>query len=231
MTREPVTLPPEREGQILSYTYCFVLLPNQALNEKAIALSEKLAELYSTRFTLDKRTIPHYSIYMAQLDDKGLVEAKKRLKAIAARFFPFNLQTTHYWQDPAESFFEIQYEKTPQLIQLQEKIIAQVDPLRQGRFLKEFPPGYTKNELESQLKGNALEQFKKYGYPEVGEDYRPHMTFTRLMQKCKEAIDKEKIPEAFEFNGIYSSLGIFVMGKNGTCVKEIALLPLEAKRN
>lgn len=206
-------------------TYDIVLLPDKALCDKATSLSQQLAAHYPTRFILDQQTVPHYSIYMAELDQTGVEEAKKALEKVAAEFAPFVLQATKYEQMP-DGMFEIQYELTPELIQLQEKIIERVNPLREGRLLKEYPSGATADELLTQLTGNALEQLKLFGYPEIGEDYRPHMTFTRLQQAALQTkIDEMKLPSPEEFNGPFSLLGLFVMGKNGTCIQEKATFP------
>ncbi len=208
-------------------TYDIVLLPGGSVTQKAIRLSEKLSQHYDTRFTLGKESnYPHYSLYMAQLDKHSAEKAKHHLAEIASAFPIFDLEATKYWQDPEEGFFEIQYKRTPALIALQNHIIASINPLRKGRFLDFYPPGYTKEELEKQLTGNALEQLYKYGYPEIGEDYRPHMTFTRLTQSAIATTIDTKLPPITEFSGIYPRLGLYVMGPNGTCVEKIAVFPL-----
>ena len=199
-------------------TYDIVLLPDDKITKQAIELSEKLSREYPMRFTLNTTTVPHYSIYMAQLTEKGVEEAKKKIKAIAHEFSTFSLEATKYWQDSAEGFFEIQYERTPQLIALQEQVIAAINPLREGRFLAEYPPGYTKEEQQKKLTGNALAQFTKFAYPEIDEDYRPHMTFTRLQEAAYATKIVTNLPEVTSFSGKFSSLGLFVMGHNGTCV-------------
>ncbi len=225
MTQPSLLIPAdEQSGELPSLTYDIVLLPNPQLAKKAIDISQQLANTYPTRFTLDETTVPHYSIYMAQLDEKEVEEAKKIIKDIASRFASFELKVTQYWQDPIEGFFEIQYERTPALIELQKNIINQINPLRHGRFLKNYPPGYTKEELVSQLTGNALEQLKKYGYPEIGEDYRPHMTFTRLTPDALDTVISAPL-QIEGLSGDFPTLGIFAMGRNGTCVQEIAVSP------
>lgn len=229
MNKQPqaAIIPPSQEDITSSLTYDVVLLPEPLIAKKAITLSNQLAKQYPTRFILHETdAIPHYSIYMAQLDEKGLAKAKEAIKKIADTVAPFTLRATHYWQDIAEGFFEIQYEKTPELIHLQEKIIEKINPLRQGRFLTNYPPGYTINELLPHLTGNALYQCKQYGYPEIGEDYRPHMTFTRLQADAENTeIALPSIPpETFE--GVFPFIGLFIMGENGTCVKKIAIFSL-----
>lgn len=210
-------------------TYDIVLLPNEAIAKRAIQLSEELSQTYQTRFTLSKTVVPHYSIYMAQLIDEEVAEAASRLKTIADSFSQFSLEATRYWQDMAEGFFEVQYQRTPQLIALQEHVIEQFNPLRKEQFLAEYPPGYTKEEQQAKLTGNALAQFLQFAYPEIGEDYRPHMTFTRLQRSAYETKIKNNLPDIASFSGDFPSLGLFVMGHNGTCIKQVAVLQLQDK--
>jgi len=212
-------------GQI----YDIVLLPDAEITKRAIDLSEQLAKEYPMRFTLSQTTVPHYSIYMAQLTQDGVEEAKEKLKAIAQKLSPFSLEATQYWQDNAEGFFEVQYERTPQLVALQEQVIAAINPLREERFLAEYPPGYTKEEQQEKLAGNALAQFTQFAYPEIGEDYRPHMTFTRLQKEAYATKIITKLPDVTSFRGDFPSLGLFVMGHNGTCVQHVSVFPLQTK--
>lgn len=68
--------------------------------------------------------------------------------------------------------------------------------------------------------GLKLENLQKYGYPSIGELFRPHITLTKFPVDIEP--DLSILTPATDFTGEFTRLGLFEMGPNGTCIRKIA---------
>jgi hypothetical protein len=194
-----------------SLPYDIVLLPCEALAQKAIALSRRLKQ-YETLFTLEDGTYyPHASFYMVQLKTGDVDSVKKLLADIAAQSSPFDLVADRY--DQALGFIDAEYRRTDVLDQLQTAVINAINPIRDGMREKDKV-----RMLEAE--GLTLENYKQYGYRYVGKLFRPHLSITRFTDE--RSIDITDLPRPSELSGMFDRLGLFEMGDNGTCVRKIA---------
>lgn len=187
-----------------------VILPSSELAEKAIAASS-LLEPYDSLFTLELgKYFPHASLYMLQLKQTDLDKVQGLLSDIAKEFRSLSLRAERFYQ--AQCYVDVEYEKSGQLIQLQQKVVAALNPIRDGMREKD-------KARMAEATGLALANFEQYGYKYVGELFRPHITFTRLSE---EKPDFEAVlPALSSFDGAFTRIGLFEMGDNGTCVREI----------
>ncbi len=67
--------------------------------------------------------------------------------------------------------------------------------------------------------GLTLENYQNFGYKYVGDLFRPHITLTRFGSEQQTAV--ELLPDISTFNGVFDRIGLFEMGDNGTCIREI----------
>lgn len=188
-----------------------VILPSEELAEKAI-IASKLLETHGSLFTLEiGKYFPHASLYMLQLKEADLERVQEVLAGIAAEFDALSLSAERFYQ--AERFVDVEYGKNEQLVRLQQQVIAALNSIRDGMREKDKA-----RMLEAT--GQALANFEQYGYKPVGELFRPHITFTRLRE---EKADIEMVLPALNgFDGTFTRIGLFEMGNNGTCVRQIA---------
>lgn len=188
-----------------------VLLPNTDIAQKAIVASRQLATLGSLFTLKDGEYFPHASLYMTQLRVADLETVKELLSAIAAQLSPLALTATRYYQ--AKGFIDAEYKRTATLDDLKMKVVEAINPIRDGMREKD------KVRMQTAT-GKARENFEKYGYPNIGELFRPHITLTRFAET--EPKDALELPPIETFNGQFTKLGLFEMGDNGTCVRKIA---------
>jgi hypothetical protein len=189
-----------------------VLLPSEDLAEIAIAMSHSLEgdKLYE----LGKSTmVPHLSLYMTQLKTADFDRVANILSDIANRTNVFNLHASNY--GAAEGYFEVGYERTDALDALQLEVVEAVNPIRDGMRTKD------KVRMES-ASGIAREHFERYGYPNIGELFRPHISFTRFTHDYHPEVTQDYVT----FSGSFTKLALCEMGDNGTCVRLIASFPL-----
>lgn len=192
-----------------------VLLPNDELAQKAITLSAAL-QTYAPLFQLSTTgPFPHASLYMTQLKVADLDKVKELLQAIATQTPTLDLLTIGY--DQAEGYVDANYARTAILGKLQMEVVHAINPIRDGMREKDKARMLT-------LVGQERENLEKYGYRAVGELFRPHITFTRFANG--QSIDTADLPQSSDFNGRFTKIGLFEMGDNGTCAREIATFEL-----
>lgn len=201
---------------MLSKPYNVVLLPSNDLVDKALNLSQKL-KTFDVHFTLDNETIfPHVSVYMTQINEKGLEKTKSILSGIAQRTKVIDLKADKYNYE--NTCIDVEYTKNERIIELQIKVVEGLNPIRDGMRKKD----------EVRLlnaTGEARNNLIKYGWINVGDLYAPHLTFTRFTDDHPEVL--ETLPPKEDFSGSYVSIGLFEMGDNGTCVKKIGAWELQ----
>lgn len=188
-----------------------VLLPKPELSQKAIDLSAQL-QTHGSFFTLkDGAFFPHISLYMLQLKIADYGKVKELVGNISRSYKPFHL--TAYKYDQNKGFIDAEYEKTTELIQLQEQIIDALNPIRDGMREKDI-------QRMQEASGIKRKYFEEYGYPNVGELFRPHLTITRFTDE--ELKNTARLPSPNVFSGVYDKVGFFESGENGTCIRLIA---------
>ncbi len=197
-----------------------VLLPSQELATKAINASRQTKE-YESFFTLeDGKFYPHTSLYMFQLNETDISKVEvvltniaKSTRAVAARATAYRLG-----EGFGVGYVGPEYELTDELSTLQDKVIEAVNTLRAGMRESDV-------RKMQDAEGLKLENLQKYGYPAIGDLFRPHITLTRLKDHNPKVL--EALPQDVStFNGVFDRLGLFEMGENGTCIRKIAEFPL-----
>lgn len=101
---------------------------------------------------------------------------------------------------------------------LQMAVIRAINPLRDGLLQND-------KARAQKASGQILDNFTRYGYPAVGELFRPHLTFTRFVEDT--AIPTDNLPRLNEFNGVFPKLGLFRLDNNNACVRKLAEIELK----
>jgi len=187
-----------------------VLLPSEALSSVALEASTQLAKL-DNLFQLDNVNFyAHVSLYMLELKQADIEKVKDLLAAIAKSVQAQQLTANKY--DQKELFIDAEYTRTATLDDLQSNVINALNSVRNGMRGKDV-------ERMKTATGLALENYQNYGYKYVGELFRPHITLTRFGSEQQAA--EEMLPDITTFNGTFDRIGLFAMGDNGTCIREI----------
>jgi len=194
-----------------------VLLPSTKLANEAVTLSKRL-EKYGTLYTLnDAGPFPHVSLYMTQLREETLGQVEELLAHIAGDFRAMSLQSIHYGQ--AEGYIDAEYARSPQLNELQMRVVNALNPIRDGLREKD-------RVRMADATGVVRANLERYGYRSIGELFRPHISFTRFADGGSIATN-DLLPYQ-TFTGDFGVLGLFEMGDNGTCIRHLASFPLSA---
>lgn len=194
-----------------------VLLPSKELADKAIEVSGVISQHYDSFFTLKYGEFyPHMSLYMFQLDGADIPRIEEVLTQVANATKAIRATATNYSLGPGfrVGYVDPEYEASNELKTLQDKVVDTVNPIRAGMRESDIAK-------MQDATGIKLENLEKYGYPAIGELFRPHVTLTRLKEHVPEVL--ELLPEDIAtFSGLFDRIGLFEMGVNGTCVREIA---------
>jgi len=200
-----------------SKAYDIVILPGENVRDIAYIESQKL-ETQSTLFTLEEGTFyPHVSLYMLQLKVIDVSKAMNVISQIAKTHNQFDLLAEKYHQ--IAGYIDIEYTKTDLLIKLQSDVITALNPIRDGLRLNDQKRILTSTGVE-------LTNLQEYGYRAIGQLFEPHLTLTRF--ENLEPIDTSTMIVPANYNGLYTHIGMFEMGENGTCIKPVGSFSFNA---
>ncbi len=209
-----------RAGMMSSLPCDIVLLPSLELATKAIKASNATKQ-YESFFTLeDGKFYPHMSLYMFQLNETDISKVEEVLTGIAKDTGAVTAKATTYSLGTGfgVGYVDPEYKVTDELKSLQGRVIEAVNPIRAGMRESDV-------RKMQDAEGLKLENLQKYGYPAIGDLFRPHITLTRLKEHSPKVL--ELLPQDVgTFSGVFDRLGLFEMGENGTCVRKIAEFPL-----
>lgn len=197
-----------------------VLLPHSDLANKAIEASNTLSK-FGSIFTLKiGEYYPHMSLYMFQLDVADIAKVEAIMQEVADSTPVVQAKATKYslGQGFGVGYVDPEYRVTDELAAIQNRIVAALNPVRAGMRESDI------NKMQDAT-GLKLENLQKYGYPTIGELFRPHVTLTRLDSHKPEVLDV--LPDIQEFSGVFDRIGLFEMGANGTCIRQIVEVPFK----
>lgn len=196
-----------------------VKLPRDIFGE-VIELSNEISKDNDAYFALDgSNFIPHITLYSPEYPseniDKVLNTASQIIKNTLAFTARFTEIRSHF------GYIDIALGKTEEWIDLHERIVNELNPLRDGHLREK----YLDSEELKQYTNQQQEYIKKYGYPEVLNSFTPHLTVGRLRD---EVLAKEVARSLdFPFKDFQvTHLAAFTMGDHGTCnglIKEWSL--------
>ena len=193
-----------------------VLLPGQDQTERAVRASQTLASQGSL-FTLDNQHFyAHASLYMFQMSIASQGACVAVLETLARQTPVQRLrQDGYFYQDAGhgKGYVDVTFVRNADVDALQGRTIAAFNRLRAGMREKD-------KQKMTEATGLRLKNLQEYGYPAVGELFRPHVTLTKFPIEIEP--DLSVLPSATIFDGTFTRLGLFEMGDNGTCVRKIA---------
>lgn len=193
-----------------------VLLPSEDQSQLALNLSQTLSAQGSL-FTLDNQHFyAHASLYMFQMSIDNQEACIAALRQIAEHTNALQLEQDGYFHQSSghgKGYVDIAFSKNEAAKSLQQQIIDVFNTLRAG--MRES------DKLKmADAAGLKLENLQKYGYPAVGELFRPHITLTKFPPEIEPGLSA--LPAATTFDGKFNRIGLFEMGPNGTCIRKIA---------
>ncbi len=199
-----------------SKSFNIVIYPPVDISKKAISISKKLEEKGGLFVLNGKKYFPHITVYMAEFPVKNIPKIRKMLRDFAVKTKPFRITSSKYRQ-VEDGYIDVSYKKSKDIEELQKKIIALLNHLREG--LLRLKDEARMNEYNKAQQHNI----KLYGYRSVGEEFFPHLTFTKLEKFDKSAfLNIGKLNFSFKVDKI----GFFHLGDYGTCHKLIEIFDL-----
>ncbi len=210
------------------------LIPEMALANKHIAFSQGLAKQYPSVITLNgvgPRLVftPHLTLYQVPIPVLHLEQLAAELAVLAGKTRSLSLAATEYGSNPNEGSLEVRYEPTEVLMELQEALIGQVNPLRGGLLLERDPAGHLLLELVKEP-GTRGENIRNTGFDAVGDPakgglFQPHVTIGWFAIGTSLAMNAPDWPPIEAFKGSFDALGVFALGPYGTCAQCLRVLP------
>lgn len=199
-----------------SKSFNVIIYPPADISKRAISISKKLKKKKGL-FVLDsKKYFPHITIYMTEFPVKNVPKIRKMLREFATKTKPFRINSLKYRQN-SDGYIDVDYRKSKNIKELQKKIIALLNPLREGLLRPKDKARI------SALSKTQQRNIKRYGYWSMDAEFFPHLTFTKLEKFNKLALSGiNKLDFSFDVN----KLGLFYLGDYGTCRKLIEIFDL-----
>lgn len=199
-----------------------VLLPKNEQAQQAARLSRLLSSQGSL-LTLDNENFfAHASLYMFQMSVDSQDDCIAALQRLAKQSKVQQItQDGYFYQNSGfgKGYVDIAFVGNKEVDSLQERVVDTFNSLRSG--MRE-----SDKMKMTDATGIKLENLRKYGYPAIGDLFRPHITLTKFPVEIEP--DLSVLPSSTIFTGEFDRLGLFEMGQNGTCVRKIAEFSLEA---
>jgi hypothetical protein len=197
------------------------LIPEEQLAQEFPALVQLGGENEKLAIT------PHLTLYQVPITIDKIHMLDNSLTTLMQKFTSQQLSSTRYVYNEDEASFEIQYEVAGWLLDMQEQLIAIVNPQRNGLLLERDPAGHNVSELLSG-ENRVNDNIRQTGYAEVGNPrngglFRPHVTLNWFVQGTKIAISDKRLPVATTLNGKFIALGVFFLGPFGTCPQRLSI--------
>ncbi len=213
------------------------LIPEETLANRHISLSKQMARQYPAVIQLNGVTprlvfTPHLTLYQVPIKVHDLPGLYAALVNLTANASPFSLTATEYGYNGNEASFEVRYEAAGQLMQLQDEVIAAVNPLRGNLLLERDPAGHELSEL-IERPGTAGDNIRRTGFDAVGDPaqgglFHPHVTINWFAPGTSVELNASDWPRISDFNGRFVALGIYLLGPYGTCAQRLAALDIVA---
>lgn len=217
------------------------LIPEPALSDRCVLLSQRLAEATPALVTLSVpesrlAIAPHLTIYQVAIPVMNYSNLSRVITSVASKYRRFSLQATAYAYNQNEGSLEIGYAASNDLIEFQDYIVADVGLLRtdnrtgEDHQIERDPAGNPISEL-LKAPGRLGENIRKTGYGEVGNPatgglFRPHITLNWFEPGTPFDLANPALEAIEHMHGSFSAFGVYVLGPKGTCPQLLASHPM-----
>lgn len=211
------------------------LIPDERLASQHIALSKQLAGQYSALIRLNGvrprlAFTPHLTLYQVPIKVQDMPALYAALAQLTANASALSLTATEFASNEQEGSFEVRYDAARALMQLQDDLLAAVNPLRGNLLLERDPAGHKLTDLITEP-GTAGDTIRRTGFDAVGDPaqgglFHPHVTINWFELGTSVELNAPDWPRISEFNGRFVALGIHLLGPYGTCAQRLAALEM-----
>jgi 2'-5' RNA ligase len=161
------------------------LLPNKEVNSRVLSLNKKLGQkIKITPIDPNDNEFAHISIYNATFPDHNLPDIKNILSKIFGGIDQIEIIPEKITSK--SKFISIVFKKSNELKDLQEVIVSELNPLREGIIQSKYIDQAEFYSPEELLNANM------YGYPFCKDQFSPHMTIAIVenLSDTKQAIEE-----------------------------------------
>lgn len=196
--------------------------PSEVVAKQAIEISQKLSDKSKAYFVLNGQNyFPHLTVYSPEFPKNkldGVLGTIESICAITKSFeSPFLDIQSH------DGYIDVEVELNDSFRNLHNIIVEKLNPLREGHLREK----YTVEENLIDLSESQRQNINEYGYPDVMESFRPHLTLIRF-EDPGEALSLVKNIKWNTEKLTVGNIATFTMSSHGTCsglIKEFSLKP------
>lgn len=172
--------------------------------------SQRLHKVGLESFYTKNKTLPHITLYLTEYNAEGVGKVKQIVSQIAASAKPFTIETQGISVTKSNWAF-INIKPSHSLQRIADQVTFRLEPYRAKdptlpNWVKKYP--------------NKLSAFKRYGSPNVFQNFQPHLTLLAngnpsKLEKFKQ-INQQKPLQA---DGTIAGLGVAIVDNHGQPIK------------
>lgn len=162
----------------------------------------------------------HCTLYMTQYPTEVQAEIQQKVASLASTTKVFDINTTGLEITDGDWFF-MNLDRNSNLQTLSDTVAEQLSPLR---LPSDYVPEWAKSSP------NKVDYIKKYGSPNVYEEFNPHLTFLPKSdgEKLKNFLKKHSDKSFCQpIKGQIVAIGIGIADKNGQMKEPLQVYPLQ----
>lgn len=158
-------------------THRIIFVPSKELSARAIKLASEISDYGETYFRIDDTNYySHLTVYKAEFPAKNEKKVFEALEHFVSRVKPFNLSFKSMFTE--KGWTGMGFERAEGVYGSHQELVNLLNPLREGHIREKYFVEMKKNSDTYSLE--RQEGIQKFGYPEVMDEYRPHLTLVRF---------------------------------------------------
>lgn len=192
-----------------------LLIPSEAMYSQALQLNSEINQNNPETIKLDENHVPHITLLQGFIKEKDLQKVTDKLKGLYETIAQDSLKAESFYYDNEkdESFAMVRIERSKQLLELHEKIVALVKPYilknaSEAAFVQN-PDNSAISESTQQYVPNFI---AKYSH----ENFDPHISLGVAQKTILDSL-AQRVFKPIHFKA--SSLSVYQLGDHGTAQK------------
>lgn len=186
---------------------------DRTLNEIGYTL-EGLKDDFDVKYISDNiNSIPHVTLYQNIFPTKNIDSIVQLLTDISGNTSSFELRFNRLIH--SRSTIWAGFEKTPEIMNLHQKVTEEIQPLRGGLVEEQF---HEDHPVYLALTPQRKDMISKFGHPYVGETFDPHISLMKLIDRELVYVVLRKINWTLMKIPV-NKLAIYEGGEEGICKK------------
>lgn len=206
-------------------TYRIIFVPGKELIKIVVDLANEISKLGNIYFKVDEKSFfSHITIYKAEFPIRNGKEIFRVLNKCSKEIKCFILKFNQFYAE--SGWLGLGFKKNKQVYETHKKIVKRLNPLRKGHIQNKY---LDIQDDTDNFSGKQRSYVKKYGYPLVMSEYRPHLSLLRFVDEnvADTVAEKYNNKKIIIDDSLVKEIAIVQGGEHGTVNEYIEKISLK----